>query len=98
MAILLNLFEVYMKWFQMEKSNNPLAVTNSQLSITVQYLSVLSVCLVEFLLTHLAIRFISGVMLGRSISFREGNHVSMAMILSSFGKMLLIVMYKTFPK
>jgi hypothetical protein len=44
MAVLLNLFEVYMKWIQLEKSNNSF----QQLDIPVyqQYMYMLGLCVI----------------------------------------------------
>ncbi|KAJ3305793.1 sterol homeostasis protein [Kappamyces sp. JEL0829] len=92
LAILLNLFEVYMKWFQMEKIQHPLAAASKDLPVHWQYLLVLSICLMEFFLFHLTIRNVSQIVLGTRLCLADANHLSTTLVLSSFGKILLIVM------
>lgn len=81
-----------MKWFQMERIQHPLASKSATMSVGAQYIYVLSICFWEFGLFHITIRYISGLMIGRRLTFPEANHLSMSLVLSSFGKILLIVM------
>jgi hypothetical protein len=76
----------------MERIQHPLTMKSVSMSIPVQYFYVLTICFWEFGLFHGVIRYIAGLMIGRPLSFQEANHLSMSLILSSFGKILLIVM------
>jgi hypothetical protein len=89
LAILLNLFEVYMKWIKKEQDNNSF---NDDLPVHTQYLYVLTQCVSEFIAFHLSVRFGTFIVSGLKLSTIECNRLSMAIILSSFGKMILIVM------
>lgn len=91
-AILLNLFEVYMKWFQMEKAHHPMVISSHGLPVHLQYLYVLTICVFEFILVHFTIRNVTGIVLNQRLDLEQANHLSMALIMSSFGKILLIVM------
>lgn len=82
-----------MKWFQMESSQHPLSVASQDFPIHLQYLMVLGICLLEFFIFHIVIRgMISLLIEGEEVTLAKGNHISMALVLSSFGKILLIVM------
>ena len=67
-------------------------ISTSQTPVHIQYLYVLSICILEFILFHLVIRNLTGIVLGHRLDLASANHLSMVLILSSFGKVLLIVM------
>lgn len=76
-----------MKWVQKEAANEPF---ENHLPIYIQYFAMLSTCMIEFLVFHLAIR--STLDIFKKQTRNELNRLSMALVLSSFGKLLLIVM------
>jgi hypothetical protein len=76
----------------MEKIEHPLSITSNDLPVHHQYLYVLSICVMEFILFHLMLRNMAGLLFKRRLTFAEANHLSMSLVLSSFGKILLIVM------
>ncbi|KAI8893879.1 Arv1 protein [Globomyces pollinis-pini] len=90
LGILLILFEVYMKWFQLDQIDEHLVY--SDFPVYIQYLYVLTICVLEFLVYHGTIRLMAGVLQRKMLSLKQSNRLSMALTLSSFGKLLLIVM------
>ncbi|KAI8066861.1 Arv1-like family-domain-containing protein [Gongronella butleri] len=89
-AILLILFEVYIKWFRLEQCCTHSDSAFVQRPLYYQYIYILSLCVLEFAVFHLSIcLFIRVLLRHRAIRF---NYVSMALVISSFGKMLLILM------
>jgi lipid intermediate transporter len=56
----------------------------------------LALCSAEFIMFHVFVRFAAAAFVTRTrtrpFGVKEMNHVSMALILSSFGKILLLVM------
>jgi lipid intermediate transporter len=73
----------------MEQISHPMSF---DAPIHVQYFYVLSICLLEFFIFHLVIRNFAGVVIGENIDLQRANHISMALVVSSFGKILLFVM------
>ena len=110
LGLLLILFDVYVKWFQMEKQQqlNPDLILNPLVDssldphaqknalfwsiITQQYAYILLSCVAEFLFLHMAIRATIHFLYGSKYAIIKYNYVSMALILSSFAKLLLILM------
>ncbi|CAO3682819.1 unnamed protein product [Rhizopus stolonifer] len=93
-AILLILFEVYIKWFRLEKYYTTYDARFIEKSLPYQYLYILALCIFEFVMFHC---FVHLVIRLRSLWKKQEkqiryNYVSMALIISSFGKMLLILM------
>jgi hypothetical protein len=76
-----------MKWVQKEAANEPF---ESHLPLYIQYFTMLSTCTIEFLGFHLVIRTTLDFFKKQTLA--ELNRLSMALVLSSFGKLLLIVM------
>lgn len=74
----------------MEQIAHPMSFNANPVHI--QYLYVLSICLLEFFIFHLAVRNLVGYVLNQNIDLQRANHISMALVLSSFGKILLFVM------
>ncbi|KAJ8658243.1 hypothetical protein O0I10_005925 [Lichtheimia ornata] len=95
-AILLILFEVYMKWFRLETYHADYETTFVQHPLHYQYMYILTLCIIEFVAFHccvrLAIRLYLIYQQPSSPKQIRYNYVSMALIISSFGKMLLILM------
>ncbi|ORY94474.1 Arv1 protein [Syncephalastrum racemosum] len=87
-AILLILFEVYIKWFRLETYYADHDTAFIQRPLYFQYFYILALCIFEFITFHLAVRC---AVRWHSLHYRL-NYVSMALIISSFGKMLLILM------
>ncbi|KAL1933257.1 hypothetical protein VTP01DRAFT_7347 [Rhizomucor pusillus] len=100
-AILLILFEVYIKWFRLETYYTNYDTEFFQQPVYYQYPYILSLCILEFSVFHASIWLIvlsSGIVITKSwlvllmVPLSSYNYVSMALIVSSFGKMLLILM------
>ncbi|KAI8978534.1 Arv1 protein, partial [Pilobolus umbonatus] len=86
-AILLILFEVYIKWFRLERYHSDYDTILHQ-PLYYQYLYILTLCIYEFIVFHCSV-----IALVRFyVKQVKYNYVSMALIISSFGKMLLILM------
>ncbi|KAI9252821.1 Arv1 protein [Phascolomyces articulosus] len=90
-AILLILFEVYIKWFRLETYYTDYNSTFAPRPLYHQYLYILALCVFEFVAFHGFIRFAIQLLLPQSKNIRY-NYVAMALVISSFGKMLLILM------
>ncbi|KAI8391040.1 Arv1-like family-domain-containing protein [Radiomyces spectabilis] len=110
-AILLILFEVYIKWVRLEQYYTDQDSLFIQQSLYYQYLYILTLCIlgtlksrnrpghpilmknprVEFILFHCVVCLTIRCCLRHRDNIRY-NYVSMALIISSFGKMLLILM------
>lgn len=92
-AILMVLFEVYMKWFKLERLN---LLTTVYIPIHVQYLYMLALVSSETVMFHYFIRTLSRFLVSGNHSpsggFKSRNLISMAIILSSFGRILLLAM------
>ncbi|KAI8904329.1 Arv1-like family-domain-containing protein [Gorgonomyces haynaldii] len=86
-GILLVLFDVYMKWHRLDRLQQPIVLG---FALHLQYLWMLGFCTFEFLLFHLGIRLVASLLVKLSIG--DLNRLSMGLILSSFGKILLLVM------
>ncbi|OAD81075.1 hypothetical protein PHYBLDRAFT_17818 [Phycomyces blakesleeanus NRRL 1555(-)] len=86
-AILLILFEVYIKWFRLERYDTEYDVNFIKQPLCYQYLYILALCIFGKKLYDNQI--FSRLNLK---SFLDYNYVAMALIISSFGKMLLILM------
>ncbi|KAL2914482.1 sterol homeostasis protein [Polyrhizophydium stewartii] len=81
LGVLLVLFEVFMKWFRLDRRNK--AVAPDDVALHTQYLYMLSICAFETFLLHAGVRAAVALIY---------NQLSMSLVLSSFGKILLIVM------
>ncbi|KAI7899425.1 Arv1-like family-domain-containing protein [Cokeromyces recurvatus] len=94
-AILLILFEVYIKWFRLERYYTEYDSKFTQLPLYGQYLYLLAICVFEFIIFHCCVNLIIRLyyfMKNEKSKKVKYNYVSMALIISSFGKMLLIFM------
>ena len=108
LGVLLILFDVYLKYAQLERlkilpishSDPPSAVLqdfNEKILLTqimqhpvYGYLHVLVLCLLEFFIVHLVIRLMVFITVAKPIV--KYNYLSTALIISSFAKLLLILM------
>ncbi|OAJ43908.1 hypothetical protein BDEG_27222 [Batrachochytrium dendrobatidis JEL423] len=90
LGILLVLFEVYMKWFRLDRMNRAVAPDN--VALHMQYIYMLGVCTMETVCFHLGVRLAVSVLFPGRLVLKNYNELSMSLILSSFGKILLIVM------
>ncbi|KAI9342744.1 Arv1 protein [Zopfochytrium polystomum] len=95
LGVLLILFEVYLKWFKLEQYHGRSDFLEVD-SVVVQYFYVLAVCTIEAIIWHIAIRLaVYFLYKPRSPDERTKaffNRVSMALMISSYGKLLLIMM------
>ncbi|ORY41236.1 hypothetical protein BCR33DRAFT_342640 [Rhizoclosmatium globosum] len=96
LAVILILFEVYVKWFTLEKYHGKADFMATE-SIYKQYLYILSLCVFESTLWHIAIRT-AVWLLHKQEPAEEAksivwyNKVSMSLIISSYGKLFLLLM------
>jgi hypothetical protein len=92
------LFEVYVKWSKLDKSQQAQWIQssdqagNSSVAMLEQYLYMLFLCTFEFFFWHFGIWIGSMSLLQRRLSLKELERLSLGIILSSFGKLLLIAM------
>ncbi|KAI7893576.1 Arv1-like family-domain-containing protein [Mucor mucedo] len=91
-AILLILFEVYIKWFRLERYYTEYDSKFIQQPLYYQYLYILALCIFEFIVFHCCINVAIRWYFRNQEKRIRYNYVSMALIISSFGKMLLILM------
>ncbi|KAI8092491.1 Arv1-like family-domain-containing protein [Halteromyces radiatus] len=91
-AILLILFEVYIKWFRLERYCTLYNSLFLQKPLYYQYLYILALCILEFVVFHCCICLALRFYFRNHDKVIRYNYISMALIISSFGKMLLILM------
>ncbi|KAI9489106.1 Arv1 protein [Zychaea mexicana] len=92
-AILLILFEVYIKWFRLETYYADYNSTFAPRPLYHQYLYILALCVFEFVAFHGFINLaIQVLLIEKVVPCNRYNYVAMALVISSFGKMLLILM------
>jgi len=84
LAILLILFDVYIKWLKLE--NIP------KINVLLHYLYILLVCTIELIIFHASVRFMIWLLYHRKYLIIKYNYVTIALIISSFSKLLLILM------
>jgi hypothetical protein len=77
-----------MKWFTLDRLQY--SFFNRNMAVYTQYLLMLSLCTLEFVAFHLSTR--TALMLISKQSAVSANQFSMAIILSSFGKVILLFM------
>ncbi|KAJ3217753.1 sterol homeostasis protein [Dinochytrium kinnereticum] len=80
LAVLLVLFEVYMKWFQLEKAHDRNDFFTTDTSISTQYFYILGICSLEFAAWHIGVRTCVWI-------YQRASHS-----IVYFGKLLLILM------
>ncbi|GAN06086.1 conserved hypothetical protein [Mucor ambiguus] len=95
-AILLILFEVYIKWFRLERYYTDYDTKFIEQPLYYQYLYILTLCIFgnprQFVVFHCCVNSVIRVYFRNQNKRIRHNYVSMALIISSFGKMLLILM------
>ncbi|KAG4088355.1 Arv1 protein [Neocallimastix lanati (nom. inval.)] len=84
LAILLILFDVYIKWLKLENIPN--------INVLLHYIYILFVCTVELIIFHVSVRFMIWFLYHRKYEIIKYNYVTIALIISSFSKLLLILM------
>ncbi|KAK9766782.1 sterol homeostasis protein [Basidiobolus ranarum] len=92
LGILLILFDVYIKWFKLERYYAKTKFPFGDQPLYLQYIYILALCLIEFLAYQFGVRLAVSFCLGSKYAIIKYNYVSMALIISSFGKLLLILM------
>ncbi|KAF9134400.1 sterol homeostasis protein [Mortierella sp. 14UC] len=93
LGVLLILFDVYIKWFRLEQERTEIEVVGfSQHALVFQYLYILFLCIIEFLAFHFGVRLIVSLWYGGRYAILKYNYITTTLIISSFGKMLLILM------
>ncbi|KAI9305093.1 Arv1-like family-domain-containing protein [Cunninghamella echinulata] len=91
-AILLILFEVYIKWFRLERTCAQYNSIFIQQPLYYQYLYILALCIFEFIVFHCSTCLTLKLYFFNQSKIIRYNYISMALVISSFGKMLLILM------
>ncbi|KAI8886913.1 Arv1-like protein, partial [Backusella circina FSU 941] len=98
-AILLILFEVYIKWFRLERYYTEYDSKFIHQPLYYQYLYILALCIFEFIVFQFSVNLVVKWYFRNQNKSDRGltlhiryNYISMALIISSFGKMLLIFM------
>ncbi|KAG0012756.1 sterol homeostasis protein [Entomortierella chlamydospora] len=92
LGVLLILFDVYIKWFRLEQEATVIDVSFSQHALVFQYLYILFLCIIEFLSFHFGVRLIVSLWYGGRYAILKYNYITTTLIISSFAKMLLILM------
>ena len=123
LTLLLTLFDIYIKWFRMEKvarnfvsnSNDGSGINNSTIGMSnngigfnsvniswldnpstsfwIKYLYLLFLCVMESVIFHLTVRlFVACLPRARSTAILKYNYVSMALVISGFGRLLVLLM------
>lgn len=92
LGVLLILFDVYIKWFRLEQEATVVDPGFAQHALVFQYLFILFLCIIEFLSFHFGVRLIVSLWYGGRYAILKYNYISTTLIISSFGKMLLILM------
>ncbi|KAF9164747.1 sterol homeostasis protein [Actinomortierella ambigua] len=93
LGVLLVLFDVYIKWFRLEQQSAIIDVGGfAQHSLVLQYLYILFLCVIEFLSFHFGVRLIVSLWYGSRYAILKYNYITTALIISSFGKMLMMLM------
>ncbi|KAH9266718.1 hypothetical protein BASA83_010396 [Batrachochytrium salamandrivorans] len=86
LGILLVLFEVYLKWFRLDRMDRAVAPDNVALHTQYFYILGKTICF------HSGVRWATHMLFSGKFTVKNLNQLSMALVLSSFGKILLIVM------
>ncbi|KAI3659576.1 hypothetical protein MP638_002024 [Amoeboaphelidium occidentale] len=93
LGVLLILFDVYVKWFGLELLfGTDMFRSDTFIGLMGQYISILGLCIVEFIVFHSVIRSVVMMLCSRQKGTIQYNYISMALIISSFAKLLLILM------
>lgn len=88
LGALLTLFDVYVKWFRLERLHGKADFPYRDMPTHIQYLYLLSQCIIEVAAVHLGVIATTRLFVSNSNNFL----ISLALMLSSFGKLLFILM------
>ncbi|RKO94546.1 Arv1-like family-domain-containing protein [Blyttiomyces helicus] len=80
------------KWFRLEKHIGPSSFPRPEAPLYLQYMCMLALCAIEFTMWHLGVRMGVRILKGPGLALAEYHRISSAVVVSSFGKLLLIVM------
>ena len=85
---------MYVKWFRLEKAYEMQDATfpHHEKSLLFQYFYILAMCMVEFLSVQWAVRTLVGIWFSQRYAIIKFNYISTALVMSSFPKLLLILM------
>ncbi|KAI9298681.1 hypothetical protein K502DRAFT_311132 [Neoconidiobolus thromboides FSU 785] len=92
LEVLIILFDIYIKWFQIERIFESTSCTWLNLPPLIQYFHISIFSLIEQFLYHIVIRFLVQCFYGYKFAIFKYNYVSLALIISNFGKLLLVAM------
>ncbi|KAI9591905.1 Arv1 protein [Syncephalis fuscata] len=92
LGVLLVLFDVYIRWYRLEQYYASVIPHFFQLSALTQYIYLLLLCTIELGVFHATIRYMVWLLYAKKHPIIKYNYLSMALIISSFSKLLLILM------
>ncbi|KAI9344861.1 Arv1 protein [Obelidium mucronatum] len=95
LALILILFEVYLKWFKLEKHYGRSDFMKTD-TLYQQYIHILGLCVLESVIWHSAVRMAVWLFCDEtpeeSMTTSWYNKLSMSLIISSYGKLFLLLM------
>lgn len=91
MCVLLVLFEVYTKWARIDSMSVNVNEVTTLAAFLSRYIYLLSICLIELVLLHVVVGALSIIILGLRKALSRMEALIAGLILSSFGKLLHVV-------
>uniref|UniRef100_U9U2L1 Protein ARV n=1 Tax=Rhizophagus irregularis (strain DAOM 181602 / DAOM 197198 / MUCL 43194) TaxID=747089 RepID=U9U2L1_RHIID len=82
----------YIKWFRLEKYYTASNIPFIEQPVFLQYLYILFLCVIEFVVFQFGVRLAVSFYIGDKYAIIKYNYIAIALIISSFGKILLILM------
>ncbi|KAI8047862.1 Arv1 protein [Syncephalis plumigaleata] len=92
LGVLLVLFDVYIRWYRLEQYYAETVQTFFSFSAFTQYFYLLLLCTIELVVFHLTVHCLVWLLYAKKHPIIKYNYLSMALIISSFSKLLLILM------
>ncbi|UZO00946.1 uncharacterized protein OCT59_012058 [Rhizophagus irregularis] len=80
------------KWFRLEKYYTASNIPFIEQPVFLQYLYILFLCVIEFVVFQFGVRLAVSFYIGDKYAIIKYNYIAIALIISSFGKILLILM------
>ncbi|RKP08548.1 Arv1 protein [Thamnocephalis sphaerospora] len=92
LAVLLVLFDVYIRWYRLERYYADVMPEFFSHNALVQYVYLLLLCVIELCVFHIVTRWLVWLWFYKRHPIINYNYLSMALTISSFSKLLLILM------
>ncbi|KAG9289103.1 hypothetical protein G9A89_022412 [Geosiphon pyriformis] len=92
LGVLLIMFDVYIKLFRLEKPYPNKYFPFNEQPLFIRYIYILFLCVIEFIVFQFGVRLAVSFYIGHQRAIIKYNYITMALIISSFGKLLLILM------